>query len=178
MSVKTANRARANGIGATSLWLEVTRRDHRPRASAAASPAAGPWPVAGRCCGPSRNARAVLSARLFAGDGAVADVAAEEGAVPRDLANTGVGRGTRGLYGVAGADDAKHTAAVGDDAASFEARARVEDFHVLARDAIEARDGLALLVRVGIAAARHDDADGGARVPAERLVAERALEAL
>src|SRR5262245_19790842 len=45
MSVNTASRARANGIGATSLWLQVTRRDHaHPRAPRLARRPWVPWP--------------------------------------------------------------------------------------------------------------------------------------
>src|SRR5262249_48897248 len=109
-------------------------------------------------------------------DRAITDVLAPERAIPRDLRDRVVRAALRGADRVADADRAEHAAAVGYDVAAREPRARVEDLDVAARDAIEAADRLALLVRVGITAAREHDADRGARIPIDRLVAERAIE--
>ena len=64
-----------------------------------------------------------------AGDGAVGDVVAVEGAFEFDLVDDAIGFGLGGLHGVAGADDAEHAAAAGDDLVAFVSPgAGVEDF--------------------------------------------------
>ncbi len=115
-------------------------------------------------------------ARLFALDRAVADVGAVERAVPADFAHRVVSRVARGAHAGASADDAEHAAAVRDDSVAVEPRAGVEDLGVRRVMPRRGRGSVCLCRSVGIAAARHDDADRGARIPVERLVAERAVE--
>ena len=63
-------------------------------------------------------------------------------------------------------DGAEHAPPVRDDRLALSARARVKDLDA-ARDVVEARDRLALLVGARIPAARHDDADSCAPIPVD-----------
>src|SRR5205814_7699923 len=94
-----------------------------------------------------------------------ADVRAPGRALEGDRREPRVGAIARGAEVVAGADDREHAAAGRLEAAVLLARARVVDDDVadLLR-VLEARDRLARLVGLGVAAARHHDADDRARV--------------
>src|SRR5690606_17636794 len=112
------------------------------------------------------------AARVFALDRAPPDIHSIERAVEADLADGFIDAVACLAHRVAERDRAEHPAAVRHDLAVGEARAGVEDLARRAFGLVESADDLALLVVAGIARARDDHADGGARVPANLGLAE------
>src|SRR5690606_7396887 len=106
----------------------------------------------------SRGAGRRRDRLLFAGDGAVADIAAVLAVLPADLLHALVGALLCGGDSVAQGGDTQYAAAAGEHLVAVRAGAGVEYFQIIAVDAVEALDHVTLAVIVRVTAGRHDHA--------------------